>query len=644
MPSSIHFSSNLTNTVALHVEGNAAIDVVGLLTINGSFALDQFDASSLTFAGAGATGLALRLQLSGGVPSGAVSGSGTLQLVQVTNTAGLSWLGVEATDLSFSLDFAPLSLAVTNGVLRINQAPVGQSRVNWSTVSGLPSSIHFSSNLTNTVALHVEGNAAIDVVGLLTINGSFALDQFDASSLTFAGAGATGLALRLQLSGGVPSGAVSGSGTLQLVQVTNTAGLSWLGVEATDLSFSLDFAPLSLAVTNGVLRINQAPVGQSRVNWSTVSGLPSSIHFSSNLTNTVALHVEGNAAIDVVGLLTINGSFALDQFDASSLTFAGAGATGLALRLQLSGGVPSGAVSGSGTLQLVQVTNTAGLSWLGVEATDLSFSLDFAPLSLAVTNGVLRINQAPVGQSRVNWSTVSGLPSSIHFSSNLTNTVALHVEGNAAIDVVGLLTINGSFALDQFDASSLTFAGAGATGLALRLQLSGGVPSGAVSGSGTLQLVQVTNTAGLSWLGVEATDLSFSLDFAPLSLAVTNGVLRINQAPVGQSRVDWSTVTGLPSSIDFSSSLTNTVALHVEGNAAIDVVGLLPINGSFALDQFDASSLTFAGAGATVLALRLQLSGSFPFSLLGAFPILQLVQVTNTAGLSWLGVEATDLS
>src|SRR4029077_15336166 len=97
------FSDQLTNTVALHVEGDAAIDVVGLLTINGSFALDQFDASSLSFAGAGATGLALRLRLAGGVPSGAVTGSGTLQLVQITNSAGLSWLpGGSAHFLSLS--------------------------------------------------------------------------------------------------------------------------------------------------------------------------------------------------------------------------------------------------------------------------------------------------------------------------------------------------------------------------------------------------------------------------------------------------------------------------------------------------------------------------------------------------------------
>jgi hypothetical protein len=349
----------------LQVSGSAAIDVVGLLTVNGSFVLTQFDASGATFAGAGARGLALRLQVSGGVPSAAVSGAGTLQLVQITSTAGQSWLAAEATGLSFSLAFGPLSLAVTGGALVINQAPLGQPLVNWSTVT-IPASanIALSAALNGQIGLQVSGSAAIDVVGLLTVNGSFVLTQFDASGATFAGAGARGLALRLQVSGGVPSGAVSGAGTLQLVQISNTAGQSWMAAEATGLSFSLAFGPLSLAVTGGALVINQAPLGQSLVDWTASGVVPAStqVTFSSALSGSIGLQVSGAAAIDVVGLLTVNGSFVLTQFDASGATFAGAGARGLALRLQVSGGVPSGAVSGAGTLQLVQISNTAGQS------------------------------------------------------------------------------------------------------------------------------------------------------------------------------------------------------------------------------------------------------------------------------------------
>ena len=90
--------------------------------------MKQFDVTDPALLGAGATGLSLELSVSGEV-AGGVSGSGTLKLLQLTNAAGLSWLGVEATDLNFGLEFAPLTLAVTNGSLKLNQAPTGQAKV-----------------------------------------------------------------------------------------------------------------------------------------------------------------------------------------------------------------------------------------------------------------------------------------------------------------------------------------------------------------------------------------------------------------------------------------------------------------------------------------------------------------------------------
>src|SRR5690606_18185061 len=138
----------------------------------------------------------------------------------------------------------------------------------------------------------------------------------------------------------------------------------------------------------------------------------------------------------------------------------------------------------------------------------------FGPLTMAVTNGRLILNQAPAGQSLQDWTVAAvSTASGITFDADLAGSISLQVSGNASIDLVGLLTVEGSFELTQFDASS-TFAGAGATGLALTLSASATVPGAGVSG--TLQLVRITNTAGLSWLAVEATDLNFDLAFGPL--------------------------------------------------------------------------------------------------------------------------------
>ena len=186
--------------------------------------------------------MALELTASATLPGAGVSG--TLQLVQISNAAGLSWMAVEATDLNFDLAFGPLTLQVTNGSLIVNQAPLGQTRCTDFTVAAIETlaGVDFTApTLNGTISLQVSGTASVDLVGLLTVTGGFTLTEFDAST-TFAGAGATGLALELTASATLPGAGVSG--TLQLVQISNAAGLSWMAVEATDLNFDLAFGPL----------------------------------------------------------------------------------------------------------------------------------------------------------------------------------------------------------------------------------------------------------------------------------------------------------------------------------------------------------------------------------------------------------------
>ena len=117
------------------------------------------------------------------------------------------------------------------------------------------------------------------------------------------------------------------------------------------------------------------------------------------------------------------------------------------------------------------------------------------------------------------------------------------MSGDASVEFAGLLTVDGSFALSEFDASAGTDAatvGVGATGLELALSVSGSAP--VVGASGTLHLVRVSSASGDStWLGVEASGLNFDLEFVPLSLAVTNGSLLLNQVSGGGAvkAVEW---------------------------------------------------------------------------------------------------------
>ena len=121
---------------------------------------------------------------------------------------------------------------------------------------------------------------------------------------------------------------------------------------------------------------------------------------------------------------------------------------------------------------------------------------------------------------------------------NVGATVDLEVSGDATIAFEGLLSVAGSFTLIQQDANTTVF-GAGAKALSLSLTAASESPVGGASGS--LELIRVSN-GNQSWLGVAASDLAFSFDFAPVSLAVTNGTLTLNQA-TNADRIDPSQST-----------------------------------------------------------------------------------------------------
>ena len=161
-----------------------------------------------------------------------------------------------------------------------------------------------------------------------------------------------------------------------------------------------------------------------------------------------------------------------------------------------------------------------------------------------MTNGRLKLNQKPVGQDKLDWAaiTVDNNTAGFGFALNVDADTSLEVSGDATIDFDGLLSVQGSFLLTQFDLTDDTIVGAGATALSLQLSVSDEV-GGAASASGNLNLLQVSNASGQTWLGVAATELNFDLNFAPLTLAVTNGSLKLNQKPVGQDKLDWAAIT-----------------------------------------------------------------------------------------------------
>src|SRR4029079_8061178 len=212
------------------------------------------------------------------------------------------------------------------------------------------------------------------------------------------------------------------------------------------------------------------------------------------------------------------------------------------------------------------------------------------------------------------------------FGLDIGQDVSLHVSGTATVEFEGLLTVTGAFTLDQQDVTAQDLVdqvGAGATALALTLHAQ--VLVDGVTVTGTLKLIQITNKTDLanpkSWLGVEASDISLTIALAPLSLAVTDGTLKLNQATgVGVSKLDWDSFTaatdvrtdpavrhGLPFALD----IDRTLDLHLSGNASIDLAGLLTIDGTFSLDKITLTGAdAIVGSGAQALALHLTAAAS----------------------------------
>src|SRR6185436_7610871 len=124
---------------------------------------------------------------------------------------------------------------------------------------------------------------------------------------------------------------------------------------------------------------------------------------------------------------------------------------------------------------------------------------------------------------------------------------------------------------------------------------------GGASVSGTLRLIKITNASNpanvKSWLGVEASDLSLVLEFAPLTLAVTDGNLKLNSVTgVGVAKLDWATLTvasnpstdpadhnGLPFGLDIAQAVT----FHLDGNVAFDLAGFVAVVAHFELSKYE---------------------------------------------------------
>ena len=103
--------------------------------------------------------------------------------------------------------------------MQLNSATgLNAQKLDWATLTTPAGTSHgglpFGLAIDDELSLHVAGDATIEFEGLLTVSGSFSLDQLDVTEqplVAEVGAGATALALQLTVAASGGGGSVSGT-------------------------------------------------------------------------------------------------------------------------------------------------------------------------------------------------------------------------------------------------------------------------------------------------------------------------------------------------------------------------------------------------------------------------------------------------
>jgi ClpP class serine protease len=530
------------------VELNLATMTVsdGVTTLTGADVL-SFTGTASLFAGEGGSLNAAHDAINNGTIGFAVNAV-TLSLVMargalddaVVANRGDSYVGVSvAIDDAELIGVSGLEL-YADGTLKLNAATDGvtgldlPARMNWTlaTADGNdPSFLLTNLDIIAAIELQVSGSAAVNAFGFFVVtvsvfemtmatvdinSGNVALGTLAGASLmsislsgldAFAGVGGslssasasasvvTNGALGFEINGGSvavsivkPGGLTAGDLTSYTGFEIGLAGAQLLGVDG--LTF----------IASGSVLINKATDAagldsSQRIDWFEATSLandPGNLipAFSANLTDAVALQIDGSAALDVFGSVVGTASFSIVQgtqtigtgnpllgggtlvnasvmvISLSNLNlFAGVGG-GLAIPadptdvsaygIDTAGALGFSIVGGSVDLAIVRPTGlgpTDKTSYLGLEVTLVGASLigieglQFNASGTVSVNKAIAADGTPAAQ-KINWAAASGslLPG---FSSGLTSGVDLRIAGQASLDIFGFVVGTAEFTMAQ---------------------------------------------------------------------------------------------------------------------------------------------------------------------------------------------------
>ena len=466
-------------------------------------------------------------------------------------------------------------------------------------------------------------------------------DPADVSDDVIVTAGAIGFCLlggALEFAVVRPAGLSADDETSYTGLEVNLSAAQLVGVEAVDLRVSGTFV-LNVATAD------DGSAASERIDWAGATTTPAGLLPALSATKEQQLSVNGSGSLDlangrivaVVSDLTLDmatmdvvtGNATLGTLaDAETFSLAVAGASlfvgaGGALTAARDGIVTTGAVGfhvtdASFTLASIK-SGSNSYTGLSAAVTDAGF-LGTEGLNLWAT-GMVRLNQTTRADAeRIDWAIAtqgSNDPQDLLANLDVGRAVQLQVAGSAAVDAYGFLVAvaddftmsvatadvaTGNAAMGTLaDASVISitlggldaFAGMGTSlnGTHDAIVTEGALGFEVTGGSVSLAIVKPVAAGAddqTSYIGVEGGLSSAELvGFAGLSLQASGFVL-INRATdaAGQDaaeRVNWATATDAGGFLpDFTSALTDSVELAIEGEASLDILGFVVGTAGFA--------------------------------------------------------------
>ena len=614
----------------------------------------------------GGSAQAFAITLDTSVAGGPVGVAGSLDLISISNSgAGTSWLGVDASGISASLDEAPVTLSLSDGTLKLNRASgSGATKLDWTSFH--PTGVALPTlDVGSSLDVELSGKLAVAIADTAVGAGTFTATgtgTLDTGQVTDAAVGGTAQALTLTLDTSADAGGVGSLGSdLTLTSIVNSgAGTSWLGVDASGISASLNEAPVTLTLSDGTLKLNRASgSGATKLDWTSFH--PTGLALPAlDVSNSLDLELSGKLTVSIAeagvgsGTITATGTGTLDEGQVTDAASGGqlGGSDAQALALTLDTSVSAGGVGAAGgLLKLVSLTQGAK-SWLGVDASGISVSLALEPLTVAVTDGELKLNTAAgTGAAKLDWTMFVPESDSLALPTlAVAASLDLHIAGSVTVGLPGMFTATGTGSLDEGQVTDAASGGqlGGSDAEAVALSLDTSVSAGGVGAAGaSLQLVSLTQ-GSKSWLGVEATGIALSLILDPLTVGVTDGELRLNRATgTGATKLDWTAFVPESDSLTLPSlAINSSLDLHIAGTATVSLAGMFTATGTGSLDEGQVTDAASGGqlGGSDAQAIALSLDTSVSAAGVGAAGAsLNLVSLTQGAK-SWLGVDASGIN